>query len=331
MGETPLFSIIIPVYKIEQYIKKCVDSILKQNFRNFEIILVDDGSPDKCPQICDDLRKYDDRIRVIHKKNAGVAHARKDGAEIALGEYLIFIDGDDWIVDSCLGKISNVIENTGVDIVCHAAFYDNGKSVKMVKFPFRDGYYSKKDMEKEIFPSLIQKEDASYFPPSIWGKAIKKEIFLDNVFANEKAKIGEDIACTIPCLFNSNSLYILDECLYFYRYNNQSATKGRKVYNWDWPKLTVEHIKNKIDINYSGFEEQLNRKIAHDVFNVIVSQFNKDERYRDIVKDINNNLNTELYESAIRKCKFHKSLKAISMSFVLKKRIFWPIYLYSKL
>ncbi|WP_154886889.1 glycosyltransferase family 2 protein [Longibaculum muris] len=331
MDKTPLFSVIIPIYNVENYIIKCVDSVLNQTFSDYEVILVDDGSPDNCPQICDTLQKQDNRIKVIHKSNEGVSHARKDGADCAIGRYLIFVDGDDLIASDCLDSISRVIEDTGVDVVCHATFYDNGEQMKPVKLPFRGGYYSKEDMKKEIFPYLIQKEDASYFQPSLWGKAFKREIFIKNVFTNEKATIGEDVACTIPCLYNSSSMYILNECLYFYRYNVQSATKSKKVYNWDWPKITAEHIKNKVDINYSDFEKQLNRKIAHDVFNVIVSQFNRDEPYSVIIKEIKSNLDDEFYSNAIQHCRFRKSIKAIVMQFVLKRRIFFPIYLYAKI
>lgn len=326
----PLFSVLIPVFKIEKYIEECVLSITNQSFSDFEIILIDDGSPDSCPEICERLRKNDSRIKVLHKKNEGVAKARRDGAEIAEGEYVICIDGDDWLKKDCLTKISEVVQKKNIDIFCFGMLADNGKQTTPLGINYREGFYSKQAIEKEIFPLLIQKSDASYFIPSLCGKVIRRQLFLDNVLANENVTIGEDGACVIPCVFHANSMYISNECFYFYRYNSESATKGKKVFNWDWPKLVANHIENRIDINYDNMQRQLYRKITHDIFSVVVSQFNRKEKYSIIVKDINTHLDDKVYKEAIQKCEFEGSIKARIMTIVLKKRIFFPIYMYSK-
>lgn len=326
----PLFSVLIPVFKIEKYIEECVLSITNQSFSDFEIILIDDGSPDSCPEICERLRKNDSRIKVLHKKNEGVAKARRDGAEIAEGEYVICIDGDDWLKKDCLTKISEVVQKKNIDIFCFGMLADNGKQTTPLGINYREGFYSKQAIEKEIFPLLIQKSDASYFIPSLCGKVIRRQLFLDNVLANENVTIGEDGACVISCVFHANSMYISNECFYFYRYNSESATKGKKVFNWDWPKLVANHIENRIDINYDDMQRQLYRKITHDIFSVVVSQFNRKEKYSVIVKDINTHLDDKVYKEAIQKCEFEGSIKARIMTIVLKKRIFFPIYMYSK-
>lgn len=326
----PLFSVLIPVFKIEKYIEECVLSITNQSFSDFEIILIDDGSPDSCPEICERLRKNDSRIKVLHKKNEGVAKARRDGAEIAEGEYVICIDGDDWLKKDCLTKISEVVQKKNIDIFCFGMLADNGKQTTPLGINYREGFYSKQAIEKEIFPLLIQKSDASYFIPSLCGKVIRRQLFLDNILANENVTIGEDGACVIPCVFHANSMYISNECFYFYRYNSESATKGKKVFNWDWPKLVANHIKNRIDINYDDMQRQLYRKITHDIFSVVVSQFNRKEKYSVIVKDINTHLDDKVYKEAIQKCEFEGSIKARIMTIVLKKRIFFPIYMYSR-
>lgn len=328
--KNPLFSIIIPVYNIEKYIEECVLSIINQSFIDFEVILINDGSPDKCPEICDKLKDSDNRIKVLHKKNEGVAKARRDGAKVAIGDYIICIDGDDLLKDDCLKKISGIIKSTMVDILCFGMLVDNGKKITKLGVNYREGYYSKKDIEKEIFPLLIQKNDATYFIPSLCGKVIKKELFLNNILANENVTIGEDGACVIPCIFYANAIYICNECFYFYRYNCESATKGKKVFNWDWPKLVAEHIRSKININYLDMEMQIYRKITHDVFSVIVSQFNRKESYSVIKKDINKHLDYDVYFEAIQKCEFKGSIKARIMKFVLTYRFFLPIYFYSK-
>ena len=266
----------------------------------------------------------------MHKKNEGVAKARRDGAEIAEGEYVICIDGDDWLKKDCLTQISEVVQKKNIDIFCFGMLADNGKQTTPLGINYREGFYSKQAMEKEIFPLLIQKSDASYFIPSLCGKVIRRQLFLDNVLANENVTIGEDGACVIPCVFHANSMYISNDCFYFYRYNSESATKGKKVFNWDWPKLVANHIENRIDINYGDMQRQLYRKITHDIFSVVVSQFNRKEKYSVIVKDIITHLDDKVYKEAIQKCEFEGSIKARIMMIVLKKRIFFPIYMYSK-
>lgn len=109
-------SIIVPVYNVEKYIYECVDSLVGQTYRNIEIILVDDGSPDSCPQICDEYSRADERIKVIHKANGGLSDARNAGIDIACGEYLMFVDSDDYIVSDTVEQLTYMLESSGADI-----------------------------------------------------------------------------------------------------------------------------------------------------------------------------------------------------------------------
>ena len=102
-------SVIIPIYSAEKFISKCVDSVLSQNYSNMEIILVDDGSPDNCPKICDDYAKQDERVKVIHQNNKGVAEARNAGVEMASGEYILFLDSDDFVKGELIQRTANLI------------------------------------------------------------------------------------------------------------------------------------------------------------------------------------------------------------------------------
>ena len=112
-----MFSIIVPVYKVEQYLEKCVTSILKQEYKDFELILVDDGSPDNCGIMCDEFAQKDDRIIVIHQKNAGVSEARNAGLAIPRGKYICFVDSDDWILESTTIKLADIINKNNPDII----------------------------------------------------------------------------------------------------------------------------------------------------------------------------------------------------------------------
>ena len=113
----PKISIIVPVYNVEQYINRCIDSLLGQTLKDIEIILVDDGSPDQCPQICDEYARKDSRIKVIHKKNNGLGYARNSGLELATGEYIAFVDSDDYVNINMYEKLYNETINNNFDIV----------------------------------------------------------------------------------------------------------------------------------------------------------------------------------------------------------------------
>ena len=113
----PFLSVIIPVYKVEKYLNRCVDSVLNQNFKDVEVILVDDGSPDGCPAICDEYAQKDDRVKVIHKKNGGLSSARNAGIEIAQGEYLAFLDSDDAWAENKLGEVMKHLQQANVDML----------------------------------------------------------------------------------------------------------------------------------------------------------------------------------------------------------------------
>ena len=314
-----LFSVIVPIYKVEKYLRQCVDSILAQTFSDFELILVDDGSPDCCPKICDCFAQNDDRVRVIHKINEGVAKARQTGVEIAKGNYVVFVDGDDTIEPECLEILSKYSD---VDIIRFGYYYETGKGVVRKTMPERKGYYNKKDIVNDIYPRLIQTQDAKYFLPNVWGGAFRTELFKSNMLKDIRLAIGEDSACVMPCVYNAENMVILEECLYFYRLNLSSITKGRKVFQWDAPEIIANHLKSKLDIAEFDFQEQLYRKIVHELFSVVVSQFYRKAKNGEIKRNINRNLENPVYKEAIEKAKFKGSLKANLMHFALKHRCF---------
>lgn len=131
--EESLISVVVPIYKVEKYLVKCIDSIIEQSYRNIELILVDDGSPDSCPQICEEYRKKDSRIKVIHKQNGGLSDARNAGMEIATGEWITFIDSDDYVGINFLKELYSSAINTKADIsICDykSVSDDTGQEIK---------------------------------------------------------------------------------------------------------------------------------------------------------------------------------------------------------
>ena len=326
------FSIIVPIYNCEMYIYKCIDSILNQTYNNFELILVDDGSTDKSSEICDKYKTKDDRINVIHKENEGVTCARAVGVDISSGDFLVFIDSDDWIEKNYLQTFLNIIVKYNIDIVCCGSIYayvDIHKN-KKVSLNNRFGLYFKKDIIKEIFPKLIEGANGDYFSSSLWGKAFKKSIYIKTQFKNKLVNMGEDHACVKPAIYNSNNIYILSECLYHYRQNPQSLTKSKKVINWEMPKVIAQHFESTINMNYYDFQNQVYRNCVHNLFNVASSQFNTNKKYTEVANNIKKNLNDEYYQNAIKRCKYnYLYLKGILSKFALKHKLIFLIYIYN--
>ncbi len=327
-----LFSIIVPIYNVDIYLKDCIESILNQSYTSFELILVDDGSTDKSPNICDYYKDLDSRIKVIHKSNGGLVSARKAGVEIAKGDYALCVDSDDWIHKDHLLSLYNVITEYSPEIICFDYFevYENSTFVK--KNPFRKGFYSKEQMIKEIFPSLIETDNGKCFPPCIWGKAYKLDLYKnEQLCVDDRIKIGEDVACTIPCLFRADSIYVLDKSLYYYRRNNISMTKNKKPFLWDVPEYIDTHLRNRLDTTCCDFDLQISRRTVHALINVVKTQFYMHKNYREIIREIKQKLDNTVYSKAISNCRF-LFLSPVNIFYLcLKYKFIFPIYILSKL
>lgn len=325
-----LFSVIVPVYNVESYLHRCIESVLEQKFTDFELILVDDGSPDNCGAICDDYAAKDSRIRVIHKENGGLVSARQAGAEAASGDYICCVDGDDWLSSDYLERFADCIQNDHSEIVCGGMVLSYHDKQIQNTIPFRSGFYCRAKMEEELFPHLIQNKRAGYFTPTLCGKAIKRELYFPiQMTVDPRIKIGEDGACTIPCIYRAQSLSVLSVCSYIYRQNEASMTKNNKAFSWSGPKLIAEHLMHKIDCSQLDFQEQMYRKTAHELFSVVVSQFNRNEPYKVIAEDIRTNLQTPIYREAIDKADF-SDIRGKLMVLALKNRMLWLIWLWNR-
>lgn len=328
-----LFSVIVPVYKVEKYLRQCIDSLLNQTYKDFELILVDDGSPDGSGRICDEYATADSRVRVLHKENGGSNSARKVGMELAEGKYIVCVDGDDFVSAEHLWYFADAIEKYSPDVVVGGfikAYEDESKNVTNI-LPYRKGIYSREELEKEIFPLLIQNNKAEYFAPSVWAKAYRADLYKKMQQAvDDRIKIGEDGACTIPCIYHASSLYVTDKATYYYRQNPTSITQEKKAFSWEGPKLIHEHLERLIDMNEGDFREQLYRKTVHELFTVVVSQFYRKEPYKEIVADIDAHLKTDIYAEAIRHAKF-KSAKGRLAASALKYRLYPLIRIFSRI
>lgn len=227
----PTFSIIVPIYNVESYLPKCIESILNQTCKDYELILVDDGSPDSCPQICDDYAKRYECIHVIHKCNGGLVSARQAGANASSGQYILNIDGDDYIAPTFLEAIHRAVRQYTPDIVAFniSRVSESGELIGKICNRLPTGLYQGSSL-KEVYHSLLfdaqQRNMNVYSANLIYGvcaKAIRRDLYvpLQNQVP-QKIKYGEDVAVTVPAVCACETLLLIDESGYSYRLRGES-------------------------------------------------------------------------------------------------------------
>lgn len=262
----PMISIIVPVFKVEEYIEECVDSILEQSYGNFELILVDDGSPDNCGKICDDYIEKDNRVKVIHKTNGGLSDARNKGIDSAIGDYITFIDSDDYIHKDYLKLLFDTINRYNADIVQvgHTSIENNlsknGNDRR--KKPFLEKIFNRKEALSDY---LLYKTIYA----NSWGKLYKTSLFKNVRFPLNR--LTEDEYTTYRVIINANKIVCLSNSLYFYRKREGSIVRTYNERRFDVcnelagqlkTNLEEANIYNESEVNYKIMRVQL--KIYND-------------------------------------------------------------------
>lgn len=204
-----MISVIVPIYKVEKYLDKCVESIVGQTYRDIEIILVDDSSPDKCPEMCDKWAKMDERIKVIHKENGGLSDARNAGLRIAKGEYISFVDSDDWISPHFLEMMYQVMQKEYADIVeCGVLYIDEQGEIIRVR---KNGTSQNSFNKIEALRQLVLEEGVYQ---TVWNKLYKREVIGDIEF--DVGKYNEDDFWTYQIFDRAKRVTVIEEPLYCY-------------------------------------------------------------------------------------------------------------------
>lgn len=248
------FSILIPVYNVEDYIRECLDSLIKQSYKDFEVILVDDGSTDKSGIICDEYKKKGElNITVIHKKNEGLISARRTGIKNAHGDYCIFCDSDDFLESNALKILNDIILKYGPDVIIFNAFVFNGvNKVPFFSHVLQEGIVGDKEKIYEEFC-------LSYKLNAIWLKTVKRKIIdVERDYSCfYKYNYGEDLLQSIPIIKKASKIYYLDKELYDYRLmsgmTNKYSDKYYKSYKAVYNEMKKQ-LKNEKIIN---FEDKL--------------------------------------------------------------------------
>lgn len=255
----PFFSILVPVYQVEEYLCQCIDSILAQTFENFELILIDDGSKDGCPAICDAYEKKDARVSVLHKGNGGLVSARISGIRRASGSYIVNVDGDDWIAEDMLQQAYEKIETYQADIVSFSFSLEYGQSSKTDDEPLPEGLYEGEEVRKQIHPRILMDENMRHVHSNLCGKVIRKSLLYPHqAAADTRISLGEDLICIVPVYSGARSVYISRRAAYFYRQRAASMTKTVEFWKSGRELLLVEELGRK-NTGIPDYEEQLDR------------------------------------------------------------------------
>ena len=229
---TPDVSVIVPVYKAEDYICRCVDSLLSQTFRNFEVLLIDDGSPDRSGAICDDYARQDSRIRVIHKANGGVSSARQCGLDHALGEYVIHADPDDWVESSMLEELYAQAKRDNADMVL-CDFFDNVECRQIYR----------KQQPSALDSSTVQLEMVSHLGGGMgmcWNKLVRRSCFSQyNVRFPEELSYCEDLYVNVSLLKHPIEISYLPKAFYHYdrTSNPNSICKSHSLLDLEYMEM----------------------------------------------------------------------------------------------
>ncbi len=224
-------SVIIPVFNAEKYIATCLDSVVRQTYGDFEAIVVDDGSTDESGYICDQYAEQNERIQVVHKKNEGLICARKTGIMKSHGEYIAFVDADDWIDADFLETGVQKMEHEKADIVITGCIRENGNCSEIVQNRICSGVYDVLGLVSEVYPRMLHYEAFYEFGilPYIWNKFYKRDL-LKTCYIDIDTKIydGEDVAVVYPYLTMAKRAVITEDAKYHYRIHEDSMTAKRK-------------------------------------------------------------------------------------------------------
>ena len=307
--ENQLISIIVPIYNVEKYLKKCIESIINQTYKNIEIILVDDGSPDNCGKICEEYSQKDKRIIVIHKENGGLSDARNKGIDIAKGDYLTFIDSDDFVNIDYIEKLYSSIKLNNTELAQCGISKVNENNEIIEKLNYDENYIK---TSHEILNELYGKHLIENVV--VWNKMYAKELFKNIRFP--VGKIHEDEFTTYKLIYYSKNVAIVSDSLYNYRQNNASIM-GRK---FNIKRLNLlEALEQRIQFFWDKNEKDLYEKSVKVYLEQLRMYYIKTKKYIRNSKEIQQDIKRKY------KIEYKKFMKVKEKTFkeMLKAKIFY--------
>ncbi|CFB59097.1 family 2 glycosyl transferase [Streptococcus pneumoniae] len=266
----PEISVIVPVYNVERYLRQCMDSLINQTYRDFEIILVNDGSTDSSGVLCEDWAKKDERIHVVHKKNEGLGFARNTGVEHAKGKYITFVDSDDYVSLDMLQTLYNAVQEYDVEVVYSAGYYrsfSNGEIKKTDVETKKPQLFEGGDVASKLLPDVIsappEYPNDGKVGVSAWKVLYEANLFKEKglLFHSEREFISEDAIFQIDCLKLATSALVIPDILYYYRENFGSLSMKYKEERFELDKILYNEQLKRVEglPNQEILEERIER------------------------------------------------------------------------
>lgn len=321
-------SVIVPVYNVQNYLAQCINSIIQQSYTNLEIMLINDGSTDNSPQICEEFRKIDRRIKVINQPNSGVSAARNTGIAIATGDYITFVDSDDWLEKDMYKRIVDAIcENQRADIVmCDYITVQNDDTAKITS-NLRAGFYSKKDIIHEIYPTLLVTENFGRLPiVSVWNCLFRKTLFADRrLYFSENLRYSEDYLFMAAVMTHCKSYFYIKN--YFgYNYRQYEASRSKKYEPKWWINLLDLNKQLRKLLSDNGeydFTRQLKLQLIHSAL-FVSGSINNNPRmsFVEKVKVLKTVFHDQSLKNGFTELKFANQSKSLRIVlFIIKQRM----------
>lgn len=263
-----LISVIVPVYQVRDYLCQCLDSILAQTYNNLEIILVDDGSTDGSEEICDMYENKDSRIRVIHKKNGGLVSARKAGIKEAKGDYIGYVDSDDYIEDTMYEKLHQVMRDNDADIVVcnHLEIKGNCSEIKQIRNYIPSGVYRGNSIVDVVYKDMLYAEEIGFWglSPACWEKLYKKDLIYNlQMSVDDRIWDGEDHAFVYPAILDSNCVVLIEDDLYVHRIREDSVATGYDERAFERFSYLFNGLKKKL--RKSKYWDEIKTQFSHEM------------------------------------------------------------------
>lgn len=322
-----IVSVIIPVYNVEKYLERCIDSVLRQTYDNLEIILVDDGSQDDSGVICDNYAQKYENIIVVHKRNGGLSSARNAGMRIASGEYIGFVDSDDDIDVHMYEKMYAIAEKYQVDFVMSdyiRILEENKKYLKTTEI--KGGHYTKENIKKNIYPQLIMNKNLEYGPLLSVCHCLYRTDFLkeNNIYFDEEVRWSEDNIFSSFVGFHADSFfYLKGEGLYHYYNNPGTITTGYRERAWDVYSVMNTHLHNFFDdITEFDFDIQLQYHLLFYACNCLGQVSKSNRSFKEKMRLRAEIMNSENLKKVFLDFKFPKWNYKLKMQiFLIKHRM----------
>ena len=273
-----MISVVVPIYKSEPFLKKCIDSIIGGGIDDYELILVDDGSPDNSGQIADDYAARDPKhVKVIHQENRGHTLARQAGFKASRGDYIWLVDSDDYLSPNALSKIAAVISKHHPDIITFDNYFDIHSRSYPAAQSVPHGVFDKTDLIKKIYPRMIYSGNFFYFGiyAAMWNKVFRRSIIEPNLMAvDPKVKIHEDGLATFAAFLDARKVVILDQKLYHYRKDNTSVTRSYCPDQFEGLLILADSL-DKINRRKKVYDlsKQINFYLLYNIYSVIFEEY----------------------------------------------------------